>query len=122
MDNDLGEELSRRRKAGWIAFAKLSDILTNTKTLPSVKTRLFISIILLVLLYGCETWNTMLAGERKLGLTGRLMERRMVGIDRLQHMPDENLRSRSGVWDIVGLMCARKHSWAYHVARMNDDR
>ncbi|VDM29215.1 unnamed protein product [Toxocara canis] len=50
------------------------------------------------------------------------MKRRMVSIKMLQHISNEDLRCCSGVKDIVEMMYARKHTWAGHVARMNDNR
>ncbi|VDM26453.1 unnamed protein product [Toxocara canis] len=106
----------------WIAFAKLSDILIGRKTPPPVKAALFNSTILLVLLYGCETWNTTLAEERKLAVTQRALERRTVGIRRLQHIPNEDLRSRYGVKDFFEMMYAKKHTWDDHMAEMNNNK
>ncbi|VDM49635.1 unnamed protein product [Toxocara canis] len=117
---DLGEKSSRRRRAGCI-FTKLRDILTDRKALPHVKAELFNSTILYCL-YGRETWNTTFAQERELAMTQRAMERRMEGISMLQHMPNEVLRSRSSVKEIVETVHARKHTWAGHVGRMNDSR
>ncbi|VDM41202.1 unnamed protein product [Toxocara canis] len=77
------------RRADWIAFTKLLDILTDRKPPPPVKAELFNCTTLLVMLYGCETWNTTLAEERKLAVTQRAMERPMEGINRLRHIPNE---------------------------------
>ncbi|VDM44548.1 unnamed protein product [Toxocara canis] len=46
----------------------------------------------------------------------------MVGVSRLQHIANEDLRSKSGVKDVVEEMYKRKQTWAGHVARMKDNR
>ena len=122
MDNDLGRELSKRKRSAWTAFVKHKDIFYDKKVASSTKADLFNSAVLPVLLYGCETWNTTLAEERKLAVTQRAMERRIVGVSRLQHITNEELRSKSGVKDVVEEMFKRKSRWAGHVARMKDNR
>ncbi|VDM44081.1 unnamed protein product [Toxocara canis] len=103
MGSDLGSEL------GWIAFAKFRDTLTDRKMPLPVKAELFNAPILPSLLYRCETWNTALAGERKLAVTLRTMGRHMVSISSLQHVSSKDLRSRSSVKNIVEVTYARKH-------------
>ena len=122
MDNKLGPELSKRKRSAWIAFMKQKDIFYDKKATSSTKADLFNSVVLPVLLYGCETWNTTLAEEGKLATTQRAMERRIVGVSRLQHIRNEELRSKSGVKDVVEEMYKRKATWAGHVARMKDNR
>ncbi|VDM39202.1 unnamed protein product [Toxocara canis] len=90
MNDDLGVEQSRRGRAACIAFTKLKDIFCDTKTTPSVKAELFNSTVLPALLYECETWNTTLDEENIVETTQRIMERRMVGVSRLQHIANED--------------------------------
>ncbi|EYC33367.1 hypothetical protein Y032_0002g753 [Ancylostoma ceylanicum] len=92
MDNDLRLELLRRRKAGWTAFSKI-DVLLKSKDIPAqTKSQLFHSSVLPALLYGCETWNLTRAEERSLQVTQRAMERQMLGISRLEHKKNEEIR------------------------------
>lgn len=69
MGNDLGVELSKWR-ANWIAFTKLRE----KKTSSTMKAELFNSMVLLVLLYKCEMWNTTVAEDRKLPITQTAIE------------------------------------------------
>ncbi|VDM24347.1 unnamed protein product [Toxocara canis] len=50
------------------------------------------------------------------------MERRMVGVRRLQHIVIEDLSSRYGAKDVVEEMYKRKQRWGGHVARMKGNR
>ena len=114
MGNNLGPEVSKRKRSAWIAFIEQKDIFHDKKATSSTKADLFNSVALPVLFYGCETWNTTLAEEGELATTQRAMERRIVGVSRLQH--------KSEVKDFVEEMYKRKATWAGHVARMKDNR
>ncbi|EYB84421.1 hypothetical protein Y032_0317g2333 [Ancylostoma ceylanicum] len=108
MDNDLQLELSRQRKAGWIAFSKI-DVLLRNKDIPAqTKSQLSHSNVLPALLYGCETWNLTKAEERSLQVAQRAMERRMLGISRLEHKKNEEIREISQLHEIVNLLHKRK--------------
>ncbi|EYC18152.1 hypothetical protein Y032_0028g1704 [Ancylostoma ceylanicum] len=110
MDNDLRLELSRRRKAGWTAFSKI-DVLLKSKDIPArTKSQLFHSSVLPALLYGCETWNLTKAEERCLQVTQRAMERQMLGISRLEHKKNEEIREISQqIHEIVNLLYKGKN-------------
>ncbi|EYC35149.1 hypothetical protein Y032_1133g3663 [Ancylostoma ceylanicum] len=122
MDNDLQLELSRRRRAGWTAFSKVDVLLKNQDIPAQTKSRLFHSSVLPALLYGCETWNLTKAEERSLQVTQRAMERRMLGISKMQHIRNKEIREVSQLHDIINLLYRRKKAWAGHVARMKDNR
>ncbi|KHN75854.1 Putative uncharacterized transposon-derived protein F52C9.6, partial [Toxocara canis] len=122
MINGLGLQLSRRRRAAWIAFTNFRDVFYDAKATLSVKAELFNSTVLPLLLDGCETWNTTLAEEIKLAKTQLAMERRMVDVSRQQHIRNEGLRSRSGVKYVVEKKYKRKQGCAGHLARMKNNR
>ncbi|EYC37048.1 hypothetical protein Y032_0831g2578 [Ancylostoma ceylanicum] len=50
------------------------------------------------------------------------MERQMLGISRLEHKKNEEIREIYQLYEIVDLLYKRKKSWAGHVARMKDNR
>ncbi|VDN35823.1 unnamed protein product, partial [Gongylonema pulchrum] len=75
-----------------------------------------------VLLYGCETWSTTVAEEKKLAVTQHSMERRMLGVNRAQRICNNKLRLHFGVKDMIDEMYASKISWTVHVARMINKR
>lgn len=72
--------ISRRVKPGWVGFNKLSYIL-KLKTFPiDLKSKIFDSCILPVLVYGTETMAFRCKAMKKLQTTLRSMERRMLRI------------------------------------------
>uniref|UniRef100_A0A914X2L9 Reverse transcriptase domain-containing protein n=1 Tax=Plectus sambesii TaxID=2011161 RepID=A0A914X2L9_9BILA len=58
MNNDLSQELDRRKRAAWGAFSKCRDVLVNKNIDMKTRSNFFNSHILPALTYGCETWNT----------------------------------------------------------------
>ena len=87
-----------------------------------VHANLFSSMVMPAMLYGSETWSLTKAEENSLSVTQRAMERRMLGISIRDRIPNEVLRERSGLHDIVVESRRRKMQWAGHVARMHDGR
>ena len=73
MDNDLTAEISRRRKAGWAAFNKYRDVLTDKRLDVQTRGQVFNTHVLPALVYGCETWNKTRAEEDRLAVTQRAM-------------------------------------------------
>ena len=121
MRNDLDGEISRRKKAGWCSFMSAKDILQGSISMK-VRANLFSSMVMPAMLYGSETWSLTKAEENSLSVTQRAMERRMLGISIRDRIPNEVLRERSGLHDIVVESRRRKMQWAGHVARMHDGR
>ncbi|XGW22350.1 hypothetical protein V3C99_004961 [Haemonchus contortus] len=122
MDNDLTVEISRRRRAGWVAFNKYRDVLTDKRIDAQVRARVFNTHVLPALVYGSETWNTILNEERRLASTQRAMERVMCGITLMHKIPAHEIRRRTGVKDVIENIYDSKKRWAGHVARLNDNR
>lgn len=115
-NNDIRVDLSGRRTSGRAVFMKLHGTFMDRKTSPFTKTELFNGTALPTLLYGCEMWAIALAEEQKLAAT----QLAMVGIYKLLHIFNEDLRCRSKLKETVK-MVARSYNWAGHMARMNDN-
>jgi hypothetical protein len=94
--------------------------------LPStnVKTKINNTIILPVVLYGCETWSLTLREEHRLRVFEKRVLRRIfepkrdevTGEWRKLHNEELNILYLSP--DIIRQMKARRMRWAVHVARM----
>ena len=121
MRNDLAGEIARRQRAGWMKFNELKEIWQSTLEARR-KAEIFNSAVLPAMLYGSETWSTTAAEVRKLEVTVRAMERRMLGISLRDHIPNEEIRRRSGIRDIAQEIRKSKLKWAGHVSRIQDDR
>lgn len=117
--NDLGTKLCGRRTGKWIVSPKLLDIFLMRNP-PLEKALLLISTIFPVLFYGYKANSTILAEKRMLAVTQSAMGRRTVGISKLHHVSNEDLRFRSGARDIVQVIYTRKYRWCGHMASLED--
>ncbi|KAK6754419.1 hypothetical protein RB195_013432 [Necator americanus] len=86
MENDLKEELNRRMRAAWAAFAAVREA-TDQLTDQDLRAHLFDSTVLPALCYAAETWADTAATSRKLLTTHRALERCLLKFNRrTQHL------------------------------------
>jgi hypothetical protein len=64
--NLIQEEIKWRMNSGNACYHSFRNILSFPLLSKSIKIRIYISIILLVILYGCETWSLILTEEHRL--------------------------------------------------------
>ena len=125
MENNMKEELCRRRRAAWAVFEPLKEA-TDHLSDPILRAHLFDSTVLPALCYAAETWTDTSTTSGILRTTHRALERSLLKYNRLtQHqagMRSSDLRKISHLRD-PGEFCSRaKHRWAGHVIRRTDDR
>ena len=86
------------------------------------------TIILPVVLYGCETWSLALREERRLRVFENRVLRRIFGPKRdevtgeWRKLHNEELRDLYSLPNIVRVVKSRRMRWAGHVARMGEGR
>ena len=86
------------------------------------------TIILSVVLYGCETWSLALRKERKLRMFENMVSKRIFRprsdevTGELRRMHNEELNDLYCSPNILRVMKSRRTRWAGHVARMGEDR
>ena len=86
------------------------------------------TIILPVVLYGCETWSLTLREERKLRVFENMVLRRIFGPRRdevrgeWKRLHNEELNDLYSSPNIVQVIKLRRMSWAGHVAHMGEER
>jgi hypothetical protein len=89
-----------------------------------VKIKIYKTIILPVVLYGCETWYLTLKEEHRLRVFENRVLRRIFGPKRDEvtggwiKLHNEELHGLYSSPSIVRVMKARRMRWAGHVARM----
>ena len=85
------------------------------------------TLILPVVLYGCETWSLTLREERKLGVSENMMMRRIFGPRRdevtgeWRRMHNEELSGLYSSPNTVRVIKSSRMRWAGHVARMGEE-
>jgi hypothetical protein len=94
----------------------------------NLKIRLYKTIILPVVLYGCETWSLTLRKEHKLRVFDNRVLRRIFGPKRdevtggWRKLHNEELRDLYSLPSIITIMKSRRMRWVGHVARMGEKR
>ncbi|KAK6751184.1 hypothetical protein RB195_002886 [Necator americanus] len=125
MENDLKEELNRKMRAAWAAFAAVREA-TDQLTDQDLRARLFDSTVLPALCYAAETWADTAATSRKLLTTHRALERCLLKFNRrTQHLAglrSSDLRGMSRLRDLAEYVSKAKHRWVGHIMRRIDDR
>jgi len=94
----------------------------------NLKIKTYRTIILPVVLYGCETWSLTLREERKLTVFENMVLRRIFGPRRdevtgeWRRLYNEELNDLYSLPNIVRVIKWRRMRWAGHVARMGEER
>jgi hypothetical protein len=94
----------------------------------NLKIRIYKTIILPVVLYGCETWSLILREEHRLRVFENRVLRRIFGPKRDQvtgerrKLHNEELRDLYSSPSMVKIIKGRRMRWAGHVARMGEKR
>jgi hypothetical protein len=93
-----------------------------------VKVRIYKTIILPVVLYGCETWSLTVREEHKLRVFENKVLGRIFGPKRdgvtggWRKLHNEELRNLYSSPNIIRIIKWRRMRWAGHVARMGEKR
>jgi len=66
MKKYIQEEINSRLKSGNACYHSVQNLLSSSLLSKSIMIKTYRSIILPVVLYGCETWSLTLREERKL--------------------------------------------------------
>jgi len=96
--------------------------------IQNLKIKIYRTIILHVVLYGCETWSLTLREERKLRVFENRVLRRVFGPKREEvtgewrKLHNEELSDRYSLPNIVRVVQSRRMRWVTHVARMEQRR
>jgi hypothetical protein len=77
--NSIREEIKSRLKLGNACYYSVQNILPSSLLSKNSKTKIYRTIILPVVLYGCETWSLILTEERRMGVFENRVLRRVFG-------------------------------------------
>jgi hypothetical protein len=102
--------------------------LSSSLLSKNVKVRIYKTIILPVVLYGCVTWSLTVREEHKLRVFENRVLRRIFGpktdgvTERWRKLHNEELHKLYSSQSIIRIIKSRRMRWARHVARMGEKR
>ena len=124
--NSIQEEIKSRLKLGNACYYSVQNLLSSSSLSKKLKIKIYRTIILPVVLYGCEIWSPTLRDERRL----RVFENRMLRIvfrpkrdevaEEWRKLHNEELSDLYSLPNIV--VKSRRMRWAGHVAHMGEGR
>jgi len=80
--NSIQEEIKSRLKSGSACYHSVQNRLSSSLLSKNLNIKIYRTIILPVVLYGCETWSLKLREERRLRVFENRVLRRIIGSKR----------------------------------------
>jgi hypothetical protein len=77
--NDIHDEIKRRLNSGNACYYSVKNILSSRLISKNLKIKIYKTVILPVVLYGCRTWSLTLREERRLRVFENRVLRRIFG-------------------------------------------
>jgi len=109
-------------------FRLVAQCLNQVRHRVPLKIKMYRTIILSVVLYGCETWLLTLREERKLRVFENMVQRRIFrpkkdGVTgEWRQIHNEGLNDLYSLQNTVRVIKSRRMRWAAHVARVGERR
>jgi len=126
--NSIQEEIKSILKLGNASYCSVQNLLSSSLLYKNLKIKIYRTIILPIVLYGCETWSLTLREERRLRVFENRVFRRVFGPKRNEvtgewrKLHNEELSDTYSLPNIEGVVKSRRMRWAGHVARMTEGR
>jgi hypothetical protein len=119
--NSIQEEIKCKSKSGIASYHSVQNLLSSKLLSKNLKIKIYGTIILPVVLYGCETWSLTLGEERRLRVFDNRVLRRIFGPRRAgvtgeYRIHNEELNGLYCSHIIVRVIKSRRMRWAGHVA------
>ncbi|KAJ4441696.1 hypothetical protein ANN_11554 [Periplaneta americana] len=122
--NDTREEIKRRINMGNACYYSVEKLLSSSLLSKNLKVRIYKTVILPVLLYGCETWTLTLREEHRLRVFENKVLRKIFGAKRdevtgeWRKLHNTELHALYSSPNIIRNLKSRRLRWAGHVAQI----
>jgi hypothetical protein len=126
--NLIQEEIKRRLNSGNACYHSVQSLLSARLLSKNLKIRIYKTIILPVVLYGCETWCLTLREEHRLRVFEKRVLRRIFGPKKdevtgeWRKLHNKELHDLYSSPSIIRIIKSRRMKWVGHVARMREKR
>ncbi|KAJ4426516.1 hypothetical protein ANN_27330, partial [Periplaneta americana] len=126
--NDTREAIKRRINMGNACYYSVVKLLSSSLLSKNLKVRIYKTVILPVVLYGCETWTLTLREEHRLRVFENKVLRKIFWAKRdevtgeWRKLHNTELHALYSSPDIIKNIKSRRLRWAGHVARMGESR
>jgi hypothetical protein len=126
--NSIHGEIKSRLKSGNACCHSVQNLLSSRLLSKNSKIRVYRTMILPVVLYGCETWSLTLREEQRLRVFENRVVRRIFGPKRdeatgdCRRLHNEELNDLYSSPNIIRVIKSRRMTWAGHVACMGEKR
>jgi hypothetical protein len=126
--NSIHEEIKSRLKWGNACYHSVQNLLSFRLLSKNTKIRVYRTVVLPRVLYGCETWSLTLRDEQRLRVFENRVLRRIFGPKRdeltgdWRRLHNEELNDLYSSPNIIRVIKSRRMRCAGHVARMVEKR
>jgi hypothetical protein len=125
--NDIYDEIKSRLISWNACYYSVQNLLSSRLISKNLKIKIYKTAILLVVLYGCETWSHTLREEHRLRVfenrvLRRIFRPKMEEDGSWKKMHNDELHSLYSSPNIVRVIKSRRMRWAGHVARIKEGR
>ena len=125
--NSIHEEIKSRLKSGNACYHSVQNLLSSSLLSKNVEIKIYRTIILSVVVYGCKTWSLTLREECRLRVFENRVVRRIFGPKRDEETGEWRRLHNEELYTLyclpnIRVMKSTKLRWVGHVASMGREK